>query len=251
MREYSIDEVLTRNCTVCEKEKPFCEFAKDKRGKYGRRSDCLLCNCERSKKYQKNNAEKVLEKNRKYLEKNKEKIIQYRKDTRKHTQELANKRYKERPEVRQRIIEDVRKYRNNPKNKEKVRESVRNSNRKRRKNDPVFRLTMSLRRRMLFVLAGARKAEKSMELIGCTCEQLKAHLESLFTRGMTWENYGMHRLNGDPKWNIDHIRPCSSFDLSDPEQQRRCFHYTNLQPLWAIDNSRKGAKSPENLFRQS
>jgi hypothetical protein len=53
---------------------------------------------------------------------------------------------------------------------------------------------------------------------------------------MTWENHGRYG------WHIDHIRPCASFDLADPEQQRKCFHYTNLQPLWASENMRKGDK---------
>jgi hypothetical protein len=51
---------------------------------------------------------------------------------------------------------------------------------------------------------------------------------------MSWKNYG--------KWHIDHIRPCSSFDLSDPQQQRTCFNYSNLQPLWAKDNLNKSNK---------
>ena len=73
-----------------------------------------------------------------------------------------------------------------------------------------------------------------MELTGCTLEELKEHLASKFTEGMTFENYG--------KWHIDHILPCASFDLLLPEEQPKCFHYTNLQPLWAIDNMKKGAK---------
>ena len=58
---------------------------------------------------------------------------------------------------------------------------------------------------------------------------------------MTWKNYGR---NG---WHIDHILPCSSFDLTDPEQRRKCFHYTNLQPLWEIDNIRKSDKVPYDV----
>lgn len=80
------------------------------------------------------------------------------------------------------------------------------------------------------------KAHKTTELIGCTVDQLRDHLQAQFTEGMAWENYGR---NG---WHIDHIRPCASFDLADPDQQRTCFHYSNLQPLWAADNIRKGAK---------
>lgn len=80
------------------------------------------------------------------------------------------------------------------------------------------------------------KACKTTRLIGCTVEELRHHLEAQFADGMSWDNYGR---NG---WHVDHIRPCASFDLTDPEQQRQCFHYTNLQPLWAADNIRKGDK---------
>ena len=60
------------------------------------------------------------------------------------------------------------------------------------------------------------------------------YIEAQFKPGMTWERYG--------EWHVDHIRPCASFDLTDPKQQKICFHYSNLQPLWAADNIKKGAK---------
>lgn len=97
-----------------------------------------------------------------------------------------------------------------------------------------FRLRSRLRARFHRLLAGKVKAGRSMDIVGCSVESLMAHLESLFQAGMTWENFG--------KWHIDHIRPCASFDLTCHEQQRICFHYTNLQPLWAIENLSKGAK---------
>jgi hypothetical protein len=52
---------------------------------------------------------------------------------------------------------------------------------------------------------------------------------------MTWDNYG-------PVWHVDHKRPCASFDFSDPVQQRLCWHWTNLQPLFAAENLSKGDK---------
>ncbi len=75
------------------------------------------------------------------------------------------------------------------------------------------------------------KSGHTIDLLGCSIEFLKKRFESMFTEGMTWENYG--------KWHIDHIIPCSIFDLTKPEAQAFCFHYTNLQPLWAKDNLKK------------
>jgi hypothetical protein len=108
----------------------------------------------------------------------------------------------------------------------------------RRESDPDFKLRMNLRHRVWNALQAneAGKSKSIQNLIGCPSDELRQHLETQFTTGMTWENYGKHG------WHVDHIRPCASFDLADPEQQQQCFHYTNLQPLWAVDNIRKGAK---------
>lgn len=117
--------------------------------------------------------------------------------------------------------------------KKAMREYVRVWQRERRHNDPNYRLGNRLRSRLWHALRdNAKKAAKTMELVGCTIGELRQHLESKFVVGMSWSNIGM--------WHIDHIRPCASFDLSDPAQQRACFHYTNLQPLWERDNLAKG-----------
>ena len=79
-----------------------------------------------------------------------------------------------------------------------------------------------------------RKHGTTIKLLGCNINELRFYLEGKFIDGMSWDNYG--------EWHIDHIRPCASFDLTDPEQQKKCFHYTNLQPLWAEDNLSKGDK---------
>ena len=113
-------------------------------------------------------------------------------------------------------------------------EAGRLSRRHRRKNDPSFRLLSALRGRTRTALKGKGKSKRTMMLVGCTLAELRAHLEKQFVAGMTWANYGA--------WHIDHIRPCASFDLLDPGQQAQCFHFSNLQPLWAMDNFRKGAK---------
>lgn len=98
------------------------------------------------------------------------------------------------------------------------------------------RLACSLRARIKIVLKGKYQSESSISLLGCNSHNLKTHLEIQFNDGMSWDNYGRYG------WHIDHIRPCASFDLTDPEQQKKCFHYTNLQPLWAEDNLRKSDK---------
>ena len=78
------------------------------------------------------------------------------------------------------------------------------------------------------------KSIKTTELLGCPIAQAMDWLEAQFLPGMSWDNHG--------EWHIDHIRPCASFDLTDPEQQKQCFHYSNLQPLWAKDNLSKSDK---------
>jgi hypothetical protein len=91
-------------------------------------------------------------------------------------------------------------------------------------------------RRILLAVKGSSKSKSTLELLGCNLDQLKQYIETLFKPGMTWGN---HSKFG---WHLDHIIPCSSFDLTDVEQQKKCFHYTNLQPLWAKDNIKKGSK---------
>lgn len=93
--------------------------------------------------------------------------------------------------------------------------------------DENFRLKMNISSRVNLAIGNKNKSGRTEELLGCTIDELKKHLESKFTKGMSWETRGKFG------WNIDHIRPCSSFDLSKEEQQKECFHYTNLQPLWA------------------
>jgi hypothetical protein len=93
----------------------------------------------------------------------------------------------------------------------------------------------ALKERMRVTLKGNLKAARTVELLGCSMPKLRKHLSAQFREGMSWENYGKFG------WHIDHVRPCSSFDLSDPLQQCICFHYTNLQPLWWFENLAKGA----------
>lgn len=103
----------------------------------------------------------------------------------------------------------------------------------RKSKDINFKLRCNIRTRIHHALKLNLKSQRTMNLIGCSIPELKQHLENQFTLGMNWKNYGFG-------WHIDHILPCSSFNLVDEEEQRKCFCFENLQPLWASDNLSKG-----------
>ena len=105
-----------------------------------------------------------------------------------------------------------------------------------RDRNPQWRLINVLRQRVLKAVRAQKASKKSRtrELIGCSYQELRDHLARQFKPGMSWENHG--------EWEIDHIRPVASFDLTDPREQEKCYHYSNLQPLWALENRRKRDK---------
>lgn len=106
------------------------------------------------------------------------------------------------------------------------------------KSDPVFKLRMRLSNYVKEKLKkqSARKSLKFIKLLGCNVDELKFYLEKKFKPGMSWKNHGIYG------WHIDHIKPVSKFNLMNPEEQKKAFHYTNLQPLWAKDNLKKSNK---------
>jgi hypothetical protein len=104
------------------------------------------------------------------------------------------------------------------------------------RNDPEFKVKCLLRKRIRKVVQRGDKSASTLELLGCTRAHFMAHIESQFTKGMTWANLGI----GKGCWNLDHVQPCASFTLSNPEHQRICFHWTNIRPMWAISNLKKG-----------
>lgn len=145
--------------------------------------------------------------------------------------ENDKKWYKENSE---RAKENSRKWRKE--NLERAKENQRKWKKEKRQTDISFKIECSLRVRANRALNGEDKSASTRELIGADPEFVKKHLESQFEEGMSWDN------NTSDGWHKDHIIPCASFDLSDPEQQKKCFHWSNLQPLWAKDNLSKGAK---------
>jgi len=173
-----------------------------------------LKNKQKRKEYLLLNKEKIKKQNKQYYLNNKEKIIKYKKKY-----YLNN-------------IKKMKKYYKlySQKNRKKLNQYRANK----AKNDPIFKLIQNQRRRIRQALKEMKKTKSTLKLLGCSATELWNHLEKQFKPKMTRKNYG--------KWHVDHIRPCASFDLTNPKQQQICFHYTNLQPLWAIDNIKKGAK---------
>ena len=176
-----------------------------------------------NKVYQQENREKISAQEKVYYQKNKEKKAAY------------NKVYNQKN--REKIAAHIKVYQQE--NKEKIAATKKVYQQERYKNDPDFKMSMGVRRRLRLALKGNSKAAPTMEIIGCTIEELWLHLESKFEPGMTRENHGRFG------WHIDHKKPCCAFDLSDLEQQKICFHYSNLQPLWAKDNLEKGGNYNE------
>lgn len=161
-----------------------------------------------------------------------------------HREEINKKLLDIRRPQRRKLNEINRIYQNDPKNKIKInaRKKIRKMEIKDLAKNGDKHCIQIIAKRLLrdrinkAISTGfTNKAFKSVELLGASWEVCIQWLEKQFKPGMNWSNHG---LNG---WHIDHIRPCASFDLTDPLQQKQCFHYTNLQPLWADENLKKGS----------
>ena len=198
----------SKKCTSCNIEKELESFPKGLKYENGRRGVCKLCTKKYSRKYQ------VVEGEYKCI------VCE---ETKPHTE--FNSCNQNKNGLRQTCKKCISK-------KGGKRDFM-----TRYLNDINLRLAHCLRTRIRHAVnsQNVSKNNRTPELVGCSVADLKVHLESKFTDGMTWENYG--------DWHIDHIRPCASFNLEDADEQKKCFHWTNLQPLWAIDNIRKGAKT--------
>ncbi len=140
---------------------------------------------------------------------------------------------------KERRLAQTNAYRLNPDNHEKVKasklkwytenkEKITKYKRDKYHNDLQYKLSMNLRRRINQALNKSKKSKSTLKLLGCSLDDFKKHLESLWQEGMSWDNYG--------EWHIDHKIPCATFDLTLEENQTICFHYSNLRPLWRVDN---------------
>jgi len=218
-------------CSKCGKEKELSEFHKDKRGKFGVHSRCIDC----YKIYCKINKDNIRKKNQRYAKENKviiqEKAKRYREE---HQEEFKIYRLSRKQQIHDYYEKNKEKW---VISRESRKEQINKREKERLKTDVNYKIRRLLKDRIYGSLKGLNKSENTVNLLGCSLEFCKQYIENQFKDGMTWDNWG--RGLGDKgmqEWHIDHIQPCIMFDLSKPEQQAQCFHYTNLRPLWAKEN---------------
>ena len=130
-------------------------------------------------------------------------------------------------------------------NSDKGKKNVSKYTRRRRRTDIGYHLQGRIKHRVREALRNEvkgrvrkKRGRPVEDIIGCSVKDLKRHIEEKFTKGMSWRVF----MSGSGSIHLDHIRPCVSFDLTKESEQRKCFNYKNLQPLWAKDNLSKGAK---------
>ena len=216
----------TKACSKCGIIKPLTNefFQVNKNSSYGFRPDCKPCVSEY--RFRPEAVNRIKNYNNKYIQEHKQEILEKQKEYRFKNKEkisLATRTW----------------YKNN---RAKAIASALERKKRLLKSNPQYRLSERVRSRIRNAIKRGYgfKQTSTFKLLGCSYEELKKHLESLFLLGMSWDNYGGTTRHSNESWHIDHIIPCASFDLSDIEQQKKCFHYTNLQPLWGLDNLKKG-----------
>lgn len=198
-------------CKKCKETKELFEFSKNKNSKDGFVSECKKCKKSYDIKRYKNNREILLDKSKQYQEKNKTQVLEYQKQW-----YIQNK---------DKVANYHVEYRKN--NKEKIQLSINRWISDKKKNDIFYASFSNMRNRLYQALrkGKGKKSQKTLEYLGCELDFYKQYIEHLFLPEMNWENYGL-------VWEIDHIIPCAKFDLTQEEEQKKAFHYTNTQPLF-------------------
>jgi len=230
--------MATKICSKCGVEKPLSEFNKNKTTKDGYRFQCRECQRIAGASYRANNVERGRKYRKQYYQTHKEERATYQREH-KETVNVSKKRYIERnPEKRRRQSLNYY-YSHRDEIKERAYEKRIETNKKRVNyinSNPNAKLSHNYRTLILRAM-GRKKIEHSraIELLGCSIEEFRLHLASLWVEGMDWSNYG----RGRGKWSIDHTIPISYFTLTDWGEAKKAFHYTNCVPMWYSQNASK------------
>lgn len=197
-----------KECSQCRQIKDDCEF-------YVKKTECKSCHSVRMKKYRQDNKETIKQQRADFYLEHRESILLDRKEL-----------YQGNADI---IKERRRKYYH--KNKQKVVDSITAYQKNKFETDPIWKLRRNARSRIASVI---KKEKCSCEYLGCSWLELKNHIEKQFQEGMTWENYGLYT------WHVDHIVPLAN--ATTKEEMIPLLHFSNLQPMWAKENLRKGAR---------
>lgn len=205
-----------KTCTKCEQNKEFGEFYKDKSRKDGLCNCCKFCSKQKRLAYYQENKDKCNLYNKMWIKANPERA-----------KEINEIFHINNPEYNSEYLQE---------NKENINIKRNERSKKRRQKDNLYRLLHNIRSRISTAIRNTKlsKNKKTLKLLGCSVEFLKEYIENRFQPGMTWNNNNIHG------WHIDHIIPLSSAK-TEQDIYSLC-HYTNLQPLWAVDNIRKSNK---------
>jgi len=239
-----------KRCTVCDEIMEYAEFGKNNKNKDGLKSYCKACKRKESrqynrthkeyfKKYREENKEKLYADAKAYREENKKVLIEKKKIYALNNKTVAEQRKKNWYEKNKNRILSEKKERYKKNRKEIIAREQRYI-----KNNVQAKIRHALRSRLYQAINRGSKSGSAVSDLGCSIKFFKEYMESMFysspevNKTMTWENFG---IGG---WHIDHIIPLSSFDLTDRCQFLKAVYYTNLQPLWAEDNLKKGAMIP-------
>ncbi len=231
---------MKKICSTCKKEKNTGLFGVSKLSQDGYRGVCKECYNLYMRNYNLKNKGKKALSDKEYYEKNREVILEKQRIAKKwleYEKQPQRKAYKKEYQKTPQRKAYCRKY-NRDYDKRPIKKIYNKKYRDARKDRPDIKAKNAIRLSILQALRvrGISKSAQTIEYLGCDVAFFKMYIESLWEKNMTWEN---HSKKG---WHLDHIRPCASFDLSDIEEQKKCFNFSNYQPLWAKDNLKKGAK---------
>ena len=188
---------------------------------------------EYKKEYYQKNKSKISEQQKEYYKVNKQQINNQKKEYNQKNKQQLSEKAKEYYQINK---EQKKEYQKN--NIKKINKQRKKYSKNRRETDPLFKLNGNIKNRILKSIKNNSytKKSKTFEILGCTYEEFKHYLERQFTAGMSWENQG--------EWHLDHIYPVSL--AKDEEELIKLNHYTNFQPLWALENIIKGNKVVPN-----
>ena len=225
---------MKKICNKCNETKELHNFSIRKDVKDGYRSCCKQCQLETSKIYEQKNKEKISKYRKLYCQTHKEIILKNKKQYYlEHREEILLKKQQYFLKNKEKIDRYRKKYLAREGNRLKRAIYERKYRKEKAKIDVIFRMSRCLRARLGAAIKGGQKTGSAIKDLGCSIDEFKTYIESKFQPGMNWHNWG---IKG---WHLDHITPLSKLDLTNPEQFKKACHYTNLQPLWAIDNLKK------------